>query len=176
MLRTDFALKLVALDREGLSVISAHAQDTCVRREGMTFLPRQKRFVLGGDALRLGGARSTALDERIGSVLRFDRVLRVSHLGLAGREDDSVLNLLAVTFEKTEPPSGMVFLSFADGAIVRLEVECLEAELARRRPARARLRMSRARPDQGRRRLSPRACLREMRSHGGPSRRERARF
>jgi hypothetical protein len=67
--------------------------------------------------------------ERVGSVLRFDRVLRVSHLGLTGRPEDSTLNLLAVTFEKTDPPSGMVLLAFADGAIVRLEVECLEAEL-----------------------------------------------
>ena len=128
MLRTDFALKLVALDREGLNVISAHAQDTCVRREGMTFLPRQKRFVLAGMRYDWAAAKH-GRDECIGSVLRFDRVLHVSHLGLAGREDDGVLNLLAVTFERTEPPSGMVFLSFADGAIVRLEVECLEAEL-----------------------------------------------
>ena len=128
MLRTDFALKLVALDREGLNVISAHAQDTCLRREGMSFLPRQKRFVLAGMRYDWAGAKQ-GRDERIGSVLRFDRVLGVSHLGLAGRDKDSVLNLLAVTFEKTEPPSGMIFLCFADGAIVRLEVECLEAEL-----------------------------------------------
>ena len=128
MLRTDFALKLVALDREGLNVISAHAQDTCLRREGMSFLPRQKRFVLAGMRYDWAGAKQ-GRDERIGSVLRFDRVLGVSHLGLAGRDDSSVLNLLAVTFEKTEPPSGMIFLCFADGAIVRLEVECLEAEL-----------------------------------------------
>ena len=128
MLRTDFALKLIALDREGLNVISAHAQDTCLRRDGMTFLPRQNRFVLAGMRYDWAGAKH-GRDERIGSVLRFDRVLSVSHLGLAGRAQDSGLNLLAVTFEKTEPPSGMVFLSFADGAIVRLEVECLEVEL-----------------------------------------------
>jgi hypothetical protein len=128
MLRTDLALKLVALDREGLNVISAHAQDTCLRREDMTFLPRQKRFVLAGMRYDWAGAKH-GLDERIGSALRFDRVLSVSHLGLAGRDNDGVLNLLAVAFEKTEPPSGMIFLSFADGAIVRLEVECLEVEL-----------------------------------------------
>jgi len=128
MSRSHFALKLVALDREGLNVISAHAQDTCLSREDMSFLPQQKRFVLAGMRYDWAGVKQ-GLDERIGSVLRFDRVLRVSHLGLADRDNDSVLNLLAVTFERTEPPSGMVFLSFADGAIVRLEVECLEAEL-----------------------------------------------
>lgn len=121
-------LKLHALDREGLAVISAHMQDACVRRRDMKWLPGQNRFVLGSLRYDWAGAKH-GLEERVGSVLRFDRVLSVSHLGLAGREDERVLNLLAVTFEKTEAPSGMVFLSFGDGAIVRLEVECLEAEL-----------------------------------------------
>jgi len=119
-------LKLYALEREGLSVLSAHIQDACVRRADMTWLPKQNRFVLGALRYDLIGAEH-GVDERLGSVLRFDRVLRVSHLGLEGGE--GVLNLLAVTFEKTEAPSGMVFLAFADGALVRLEVECLEVEL-----------------------------------------------
>ena len=119
-------LKLHALDREGLSVLSAHIQDACVQREDMTWLPKQNRFVLGALRYDWIGAKH-GVDERLGSVLRFDRVLHVSHLGLTGGE--GVLNLLAVTFEKTEAPSGMVFLTFGDGAIVRLEVECLEVEL-----------------------------------------------
>ncbi len=130
-------LKLVALDREGLGVISAHVQDSCLRRADMSWLPKQKRFLLSAMRFDWAGAKEGRA-ERIGSVLRFDRVLRVSHLGLAGRDDNAVLNLLAVTFEKTDPPSGMVLLAFADGAIVRLEVECLEAELrdvGPRRPA-----------------------------------------
>jgi hypothetical protein len=121
-------LKLVALDREGLGVISAHVQDSCLRRADMTWLPKQKRFLLSGMRFDWCAAKSGRA-ERVGSVLRFDRVLSVSHLGLAGRDESAVLNLLAVTFEKTDPPSGMVLLAFADGAIVRLAVECLEAEL-----------------------------------------------
>jgi len=130
-------LKLVALDREGLGVISAHVQDSCLRRTDMKWLPERKRFLLSAMRFDWAGAKEGRA-ERIGSVLRFERVLKVSHLGLAGRDENSVLNLLAVTFEKTDPPSGMVLLAFADGAIVRLEVECLEAELrdvGPRRPA-----------------------------------------
>ncbi|HYA74326.1 MAG TPA: DUF2948 family protein [Roseiarcus sp.] len=130
-------LKLVALDREGLGVISAHVQDSCLRRADMTWLPKQKRFLLSAMRFDWAGAKEGRA-ERIGSVLRFDRVLKVSDLGLTGRDENAVLNLLAVTFEKTDPPSGMVLLAFADGAIVRLEVECLEAELrdiGPRRPA-----------------------------------------
>jgi hypothetical protein len=40
------------------------------------------------------------------------------------------LNLLAVVFESTDQPAGVVTLTFSGGATLRLEVECLEAELA----------------------------------------------
>ena len=120
-------LKLVALDKDDVEVISAHMQDACVRREDMTYLPKQNRFVLGALRYDWIGAKH-ALDERVGSVLRFDRVLKVAQIGLDD-ETAKVRNLLAITFEKTEAPSGLVFLNFGDGAVVRLEVECLEAEL-----------------------------------------------
>ena len=121
-------LKLYALDREGLAVISAHTQDVCVKRADMTYQPKQKRFALAGMRYDWAGAEE-GREERVGSVLRFDRVLSVSHAGFKEHEPNEILNMLGLTFEKTEPPSGIVFLAFADGAIVRLEVECLEVEL-----------------------------------------------
>jgi hypothetical protein len=45
-------------------------------------------------------------------------------------EKDQVLNLLAVSFEETDQPAGVITLLFSGGAALRLEVECLEAELA----------------------------------------------
>ena len=121
-------LKLLALDREGLEVISAHVQNTCVMHADMAWLPRQHRFLVAGMRYDWVGAK-TGPAERVSSVLRFDRVLRVSHLGLSNRPKGETLNLLAVTFEKTDPPAGMIIVAFADGALVRLEVECVEAEL-----------------------------------------------
>jgi DUF2948 family protein len=123
------ALKLIALDREGLGVISAHAQNTCVKQTDMAWLPRQRRFVVAGMRYDWVGAK-TGPAERVASVLRFDRVLRVSHLGLKHMDPQATLNLLAVTFEKTDSPAGMIILAFADGALVRLEVECVEVELS----------------------------------------------
>jgi len=122
------ALKLVALDREGLGVISAHVQNTCVKRVDMTWLPQQHRFLVAGMRYDWVGAK-TGPEERVSSVLRFERVLRVSHLGLKETDSDTTLNLLGVTFEKTDSPAGIIILAFADGALVRLEVECVEAEL-----------------------------------------------
>jgi Protein of unknown function (DUF2948) len=123
------ALKLIALDREGLGVISAHIQDTCVKRADMAWLPGQQRFVVAGMRYDWVGAK-TGPAERVASVLRFDRVLKVSHLGLKEMDQDVTLNLLAVTFEKTDPPAGTIILAFADGALVRLEIECVEVELS----------------------------------------------
>jgi hypothetical protein len=137
MMRSIDMLKLIALDREGLGVISAHTQDTCLRRADLHWLPAQKRFVISGMRYDWAASKSGGA-ERVGAVLRFERVLKVSHLGLDQGEEGRVLNLLAMTFEKTDSPSGMVMLAFADGAVVRLEVECLEAELSDigpRRPA-----------------------------------------
>jgi hypothetical protein len=122
------SLKLLALDREGLDVISAHVQNTCVQRSDVAWLPLQRRFIVAGMRYDWVGAK-TGPAERVSSVLRFDRVLRVSHLGLRKRPRNETLNLLAVTFEKTDPPAGMVILAFADGALIRLQVECVEVEL-----------------------------------------------
>ena len=110
-----------------------------VERSDMAWLPRQRRFVLAGMRFDWVGAK-TGPPERIGSLLRFDRVLKVSHLGLEDKNEKSTRNLLAVTFEKTDPPAGVIFLTFAHGALVRLEVECVEVELrdmALRIPAQA---------------------------------------
>ena len=121
-------LKLIALDAEDLAVVSAHVQDAFVRRDEMVYLAAHKRFVLGAKrydwAAYAGGRR-----ERVGTALRFERVLRVAQIGLADLKPDARLNLLAVSFVENDPPSGTITLTFSGGAAVRLEVECLEGEL-----------------------------------------------
>ena len=42
------AAETLALDREGLGVVSAHVQNTCVKRADMACFPRQRRFVVAG--------------------------------------------------------------------------------------------------------------------------------
>src|SRR5262249_7381186 len=64
------------------------------------------------------------------AALRFERVkcCKCRSVNPAGK--DAVLNLLAVEFSETDPPAGIVNLIFSGGGTLRLEVECLEAELA----------------------------------------------
>jgi hypothetical protein len=128
MPETTTALKLIALDEEDLAVISAHVQDSCVQGEEIVYLPSQKRFVLS--AMRYDwSAAASGRHERVGSALRFDRVLKVSQIGLNPQDRTATLNLLAISFEETDAPSGFVTLAFFGGSAIRLEVECLEGEL-----------------------------------------------
>jgi hypothetical protein len=53
---------------------------------------------------------------------------KCKHVDPAGK--DAVLNLLAIDFAETDAPAGVVTLTFSGGATLRLEVECLEVELA----------------------------------------------
>jgi hypothetical protein len=125
---TPTDLKLIALDGEDLAVISAHVQDAFVRRDEITYLAAQNRFALA--AHRYDWAAYVAgRKERVGAVLRFDRVLKVSEIGVSALKPEARLNLLAVSFDERDPPSGVVTLTFSGGAAIRLEVECLESEL-----------------------------------------------
>ena len=94
----------------------------------MVWLPSQRRFVVAGMRYDWVAAKAGRA-ERVSSVLRFDRVLKVSRLGLGDADMETTLNLIGVTFQKTDPPAGMIMLAFADGALVRLDVECVEVEL-----------------------------------------------
>jgi len=64
------------------------------------------------------------------AALRFERVLSCKCRDVDPAGKDEVLNLLAVEFSETDEPSGVVTLTFSGGAALRLDVECLEAELA----------------------------------------------
>ena len=141
-------LKLIALDTEDLSVISAHLQDAVVRISDMNFLPKEKRFAVIANRFnwakaldQSAGQKSAAQNERCRTGLRFERVLAAKVNGLDLKGKTSSLALLAITFEPSaipdalsgpdgpDGPDGHVTLTFSGGAAIRLSVECIEAEL-----------------------------------------------
>src|ERR1700746_3212084 len=67
---------------------------------------------------------------RCRTALRFERVLACKCRNLDQTAKDTRLNLLAVEFAETDSPAGIVSLIFSGGGVIRLDVECLEAELA----------------------------------------------
>lgn len=123
-------LKFVVLDEEDLEVVSTHVQDAVVKVSDIHWRPQEKRLVLGLNRFDWESALEAKPEyRRCRSALRFERVLACKCRN-CDPADDGVLNLLTVEFAETDAPAGVVKLIFSGGAALRLEVECLEAELA----------------------------------------------
>lgn len=126
------SLKLIALDAEDLAVLSAHLQDAVARVGDLAYLPQEKRFAAILNrfnwAKAVGGK---ARNERRRAGLRFERVRGAKLQGIDLKAKDAVLSMLAVQFEQPDKddPAGFVTLVFAGNAAIRLEVECIEAEI-----------------------------------------------
>jgi len=123
-------LKLIALEAADLPIISAHLQDAVMRVADLAWLPREKRFVLAANRFDWDTASKTQnRNERHRAILRFEHVrsARIQGLDLAAK--DTVLSLLAIQFEESDPPGGNVTLIFAGDGAINLDVECIEAEL-----------------------------------------------
>jgi hypothetical protein len=131
-------MKLIALDEEDLDVVSCHLQDAVVRVADMAYVPSQQRFAAivnrfdWEKAVKADGAQNYA---RRRAALRFDRVRGAQLKHLKPGAGSRVLSLLAVSFEPSESPSGYVTLTFSGETSIRLEVECIEAELTDLGPA-----------------------------------------
>jgi hypothetical protein len=124
-------LKLVAFDKDDIEVVSTHLQDTILLAGDILWRPKERRLVLACNRFdwEASSAGKPELRRRR-AALRFERVNTFQVRKLSPAEKDRVLNLLAVEFTESSPPGGVVTLTFSGGAALRLEVECLECELA----------------------------------------------
>jgi hypothetical protein len=124
-------LKLIALDQDDIAIVSTHLQDAVIKVGDIVWLPAEKRLVLGANRFDWEACGEvTPCYQRRRTALRFERVLGLRCRNVDPKAKDAVLNLLAVEFAETDAPAGTVTLIFSGGAALRLEVECLECELA----------------------------------------------
>ncbi len=121
-------LRLFALDKEDLAIVSANLQDARIGIADLAYLPTEKRFALA--CKRFDWVKAAAGGcERCATGLHFERVLGVSRSGFDQGDTERVLNLLSIHFEPTDAPAGHITLTFSGHAAVRLHVECIEAQL-----------------------------------------------
>lgn len=130
-------LKFIALDKEDLEVVSAHLQDALFKSAEVLWRPQEHRVVIALDRFDWEAATCASKPEflRRRAALRFERV-RACKCRDVKPGGDAMLSLLAVEFDESDAPSGVVTLTCSGGATFRLDVECLEAELADIGPAR----------------------------------------
>ena len=126
-------LRLVAQDAEDLRVISALVQDAVFQRNEARWLRAERRFALLVNRFRwedLPVAERTGRNfERVRSVICVEDVKRVQSSGLEDVDDDTVLSILALSWEAGEDASGAVELTLAGDGTIRVEVEALEVIL-----------------------------------------------
>lgn len=124
------SLKLIALDKDDIEIVSAHLQDAVVRIGDIHWMAAEGRVVIALNRFDWEMANGDSPDfQRRRTALRFDRVSGLKCKHVDPRRKDAVLNLLAVEFCEDDH-GGAVLLTFSEGAALRLEVECLECELA----------------------------------------------
>jgi Protein of unknown function (DUF2948) len=124
-------LKLIALDADDLAVISAHVQDARVQTGDIIWRQGEKRLVVGMNRLDLEQTLTGETSpRRLISALRFDRVLACKSRDIDLGMPEAALELIGIEFHPGEPPGGSAVLMFSQGGALRLDVECLECELA----------------------------------------------
>lgn len=127
------ALKLEALTKDDIEVMSAVLQDATLRVGDIAWLRGPRRFaaVLNrycweqeGD-----GRPRRAPGERVRAGLHIDGVLRTASRNVPRQALDHVMELLAIRAEPGADGAARIDLVFAGGAEIRLDVECIGARL-----------------------------------------------
>ena len=144
-------LRLKALDAEDLAVLSALVQDAVFPASEMRYSARDRRFAILLNRFRWEDApaaeRRTRDFERVQAVLAVEDVTRVQSQGVPRGDAETVLSLLAVSFEPDADGAGRLVLTLAGDGAIACEVEALEVVL--RDVTRPYLAPSRKRPDHG---------------------------
>ena len=132
-------LKLAALDTDDLAVLSSQTQDAVVKVGDISWHPKDGRLLVTMHRFAWEEAISQKRGlfapkptyERHQAILHFNRVSAVKGRNIRMDARDAVLNLLAITFDQSgDGPDGAISLIFAGDAELRLDVECIEAQLA----------------------------------------------
>ena len=119
-------LRLIAFDSEDLKIVSALLQDSVIVRKNMTFVAKQRRFVLVGDRYRWEDQKKL---ERVRFGLHFESVLDVKFRNIDLNSNHLKLELLAINSFQPLEGNFFLFFEFAGGVSIKLAVECIDCQL-----------------------------------------------
>lgn len=125
------SLKLIALDDADLAVISACLQDAVFKTGDTAFLGKDGAFTLEANRFVWEEGKSKKTFERRRALLAVKQVRAVRSRGVDLKNTDAVHSLLALRFlPGEEAPAGTVELVLSGGAVIHLDVACIEVQLA----------------------------------------------
>jgi hypothetical protein len=128
---TASRLVLAAADAEDLETISARLQDAVAKVKDLVFLPKSRRFAALFNRFKWETADGHS-GTRVRAGLHIDGVLSAKSCRLRTDEPEAIASLLTIRFQPkgAEDPGGTIEFIFSGGGTLRLDVECICAELS----------------------------------------------
>ncbi len=121
-------LRLSVGDAEDLKSVSALLQDAVLTVADMAYLKTARRFALVLNRYRWE-AGEKGKGARVRAGLHVENVLKAEAQGIPQDAKETILSLLAVTFEGDAEAGGALTFSFSAGKTLRLTVEALDVTL-----------------------------------------------
>ena len=99
--KTNFNLKLLALNDDDLKVLSAHLQDSVVLAKDMIFLKKNRTFLIMVNRFMWEDIERGIFREnkRIRCGVKFENVLEVKSRNISQKKKDKILELLSIDSE-----------------------------------------------------------------------------
>ena len=120
-----YLAKIIALDIDGLSTISAIVSGAKVLISDIKYLPSSKVFLLSIERTKI---ESEQKDKTINSIIRLDFVSAVRSKNIDQSNKDLVLELIAIDYLKNNEDYE-INLIFNNNAYIALTTETIEARL-----------------------------------------------
>ena len=120
-----YLAKIIALDNEGLQMISACTAGAKVKVSDIKYLSENKVFLLSIERTKL---ETDQEDKKIYSICRFDFVDKVKSKNIDQKNEDLVLELIAIDYLKNKDDYE-INLIFKNNAYIALTTETIEVRL-----------------------------------------------
>ena len=120
-----YLAKIIAIDNEGLQMISACVAGGKVKVADIKYLATNKVFLLSIERTKIETGQK---DKRINSVCRFDLISGVKSKNIDQKNNDLILELVAIDYLKNKDDYE-INLIFKNNAHIALTTETIEVRL-----------------------------------------------
>ena len=125
MMEKKYLAKIIATDNEGLQMISACSTGAKVKVKNIKYLANSKVFLLSIERTKI---ETNQENKKINSICRFDFVEKVKSKNIDQKNNEIVLELLAIDFMKNIDHYE-INLIFNNNSHIALTAETIEARL-----------------------------------------------
>ena len=125
MIEKKYLAKIIATDNEGLQMISACSAGAKVKVANIKYLVSNKVFLLSIERTKIESGQE---NKKINSICRFDFVDKVRSKNIDQKNDELVLELIAIDYMKNKDDYE-INLIFNNNAHIALTTETIEIRL-----------------------------------------------